>query len=105
MNVRHGLLAAFFCFGATLTSVFAVAVPDVVRIPHRDAATPMPNARFSHREHAQYQCYSCHPSVFPQMREAFTHADMNEGRFCARCHNGGAAPEVKSYACEVCHAR
>ena len=102
---RLGFIAAFVVLAATSISVLAVAVPDVVRIPHKDAATPMPNARFSHRGHAQYQCYSCHPSVFPQMRESFTHTDMEEGRYCARCHNVGAAPAVKSYACEVCHAR
>lgn len=102
---RQTVLVAFVFCAVMLLSVWAVAVPDVVRIPHRDPATTMPNARFSHREHAQHQCYSCHPSSFPQMREAFTHAQMDEGRYCARCHNGGTAPAVKSYACEVCHAR
>ncbi|MDX2021394.1 MAG: cytochrome c3 family protein [Deltaproteobacteria bacterium] len=105
MTGRQGLVLTLAFGAVSLVSVWAVAVPDVVRIPHRDLATPMPNARFSHRGHAQYQCYSCHPSVFPQMRESFTHVQMDEGRYCARCHNGGAAPAVKSYACEVCHAR
>jgi c(7)-type cytochrome triheme protein len=87
--------------------LIALALPDTVRIPRarpHPPGTPQPAALFSHWSHAPYRCFSCHPSVFPQGLVAFTHADMNEGRFCARCHGAGEAPAVYSYHCERCHA-
>jgi c(7)-type cytochrome triheme protein len=83
-----------------------LAVPDTVRIPmahpHPPGAPPAA-ALFSHWSHASYRCFACHPSVFPQALVPFTHADMNQGRFCARCHGGGEAPAVAAYPCERCH--
>ena len=43
------------------------------------AATPrrrllLPRALFSHRAHASFGCYACHPSMFPQQTlVGFTH--------------------------------
>ena len=34
---------------------------------------------------------------------SFTHADMNQGRFCGHCHGGGEAPAIPTYRCERCH--
>lgn len=82
------------------------AVPDTVRIPkakpHPQGA-PEAAALFSHWAHGSYRCFACHPSVFPQTPAAFTHADMNEGRYCGHCHGAGEAPAVYSYRCERCH--
>jgi c(7)-type cytochrome triheme protein len=50
------------------------------------------------------RCYQCHPSPFPQALAPFTHADMDEGRFCATCHDGRRAVAVNQLSCEVCHA-
>lgn len=85
-------------------SVVALALPDTVHIPQAQprAGTP-PAALFSHVEHGVYRCYACHPSVFPQTLQAFTHADMNAGRFCGGCHDGHEAPAVSHTACESCH--
>ena len=41
--------------------------------------------------------------IFPQALAAFTHADMNQGKFCGACHGTGEAPAVHSYKCERCH--
>lgn len=89
-----------------LGSVLAFAVPDVVRIPrlNPEAAGPLPQAVFSHRGHSQYQCYACHPAIFPQARVGFTHEAMDQARYCGQCHNGNGAPAVKKYVCEACHA-
>jgi c(7)-type cytochrome triheme protein len=93
-----GLLAA----GA---SVVALALPDTVRIPQvKPRASTPPGALFSHVAHGTYRCYACHPSVFPQALQAFTHADMNAGRFCGSCHDGHEASAVNRTPCESCHA-
>lgn len=83
-----------------------LAVPDTVRIPKvkdHPAGTPQAAALFSHWEHGSQRCYACHPETFPQAPLGFTHADMNEKRFCGRCHGGGEAPPVHAYRCERCH--
>lgn len=104
---KRWLAALTVALGAALGSWAAVAVPDVVRIPRAnpESQLPLPNAQFSHRRHSQYQCYACHPSLFPQAPLGFTHDDMDAGRFCGHCHDNETAPAPKQYACEVCHAR
>jgi c(7)-type cytochrome triheme protein len=88
------------------TSFMALAIPDAVRIPQTRPrpSTPPPAALFSHVAHGQYRCYACHPSLFPQTLQSFTHADMNAGRFCGRCHDGHEAQAVTRTPCESCHA-
>lgn len=104
--MKRAVLPLTMVLGVMLGSLLAYAVPDRVRIPrvNAEAAGPLPNAAFSHRGHNQYQCYACHPSIFPQARLGFTHERMNEGRFCGQCHNGKAASAVADNACEACHA-
>jgi c(7)-type cytochrome triheme protein len=83
-----------------------LAVPDTVRIPPthpHPPGTPQASALFSHWEHGRQRCYACHPDIFPQALVSFTHADMNQGRFCGSCHGTGQAPAVYSYRCERCH--
>ena len=81
-----------------------VAMPDAVRIP---VLTPRegtpPPALFRHGRHAHLSCYGCHPSLFPKRREGFTHADMEGGRLCAACHDGGGAFAIPDVPCERCH--
>lgn len=96
-------IAVSLCAGSWL----AYAVPDVVRIRrvNPDAPAQLPEAKFSHRRHSQYQCYACHPTLFPQAPAGFTHADMEAGRACGACHDGKTAAAPKEQACEVCHGR
>jgi c(7)-type cytochrome triheme protein len=87
-------------------SLAGVAVPDTVRIPMahpHPPGTPQQAALFSHWGHGSYRCFACHPAIFPQGPAAFTHADMGQGRFCARCHGGTEARAVPTYRCEQCH--
>jgi c(7)-type cytochrome triheme protein len=87
--------------------LMAMAIPTTVRIPRdKDARpfAPAARARFSHPAHGLLRCFQCHPNLFPQDQVAFTHADMDQGRFCAACHEGSRAPAVNSYPCEACHA-
>jgi c(7)-type cytochrome triheme protein len=79
--------------------------PLALRIPKAKPRPPgaLEAALFSHGTHAQYRCYACHPQIFPQAAEAFTHADMDAGRFCARCHDGQQARAVRALPCESCH--
>ena len=85
--------------------VLAAAFPAVLRIPRRSpgATAVPPRALFSHRTHGSFGCYACHPSVFPQALIGFTHADMCEGRFCGRCHDGDTSFPIESAACGRCH--
>lgn len=84
--------------------VFAAAYPAALRIPPRTArpAGPAP-ALFSHRTHGSFNCYACHPAVFPQVALGFAHADMAEGRFCGSCHQGKVAFAIKDAQCTECH--
>lgn len=103
MKRRLGMAVAALLLALPLVGL---AVPDTVRIPkakEHPPGTPQAAALFSHWEHGSQRCYSCHPDIFPQAPLAFTHADMNQGRFCGRCHGGGEAPAVHSYRCERCH--
>lgn len=101
MKVAVLVVLAGLCVG----SLLAYAVPDRVRIPRvNENAGPLPQAVFSHRGHSQYQCYTCHPSMFPQARLGFTHEQMDAGRYCGQCHNGKAASAVSGNPCEACHA-
>ena len=97
------LIAAF---GLLLASVaLGAAFPAVLRIPRRDpgAAAFPPRALFSHRTHQSFGCYACHPSVFPQAAVGFTHAEMQEGKFCGRCHDGRIAFAIPGTTCARCH--
>ena len=50
-----------------------------------------------------FGCYACHPSVFPQALVGFTHAEMREGQFCGRCHDGRTAFAIPGATCARCH--
>jgi c(7)-type cytochrome triheme protein len=80
------------------------AFPAALRIPRRPPGTPLPpRALFSHRGHQSFGCYACHPAVFPQAAVGFTHAEMREGKFCGRCHDGGGAFAIATADCARCH--
>ena len=81
------------------------AFPAVLRIPRRDPGVPYPpQALFSHRSHATFGCYACHPSIFPQQTlVGFTHQEMGEGKFCGGCHDGRTAFAIPGTACTRCH--
>jgi c(7)-type cytochrome triheme protein len=89
-----------------LSSVaLGAAFPAVLRIPRRNPDAPAfpPRALFSHRTHQSFGCYACHPGVFPQAPVGFTHAEMQDGKFCGRCHDGRTAFAIPGAACARCH--
>jgi c(7)-type cytochrome triheme protein len=91
------LLASSVAIGA--------AFPAVLRLPRR-AGSPIfpPHALFSHRSHQSFGCYACHPGIFPQQGlVAFTHQEMNDGKFCGHCHQGRMAVAIPGTACTRCH--
>ena len=102
-RTRRRLIAAL----ALLVSSAALgaAFPAVLRIPRRNpgAAAFPPRALFSHRTHQSFGCYACHPGVFPQAAVGFTHAEMQEGKFCGRCHDGRTAFAIPGATCARCH--
>ena len=98
-----GLLALAFALGLSWS---ATAMPDAVRIPPLVSRgdTGPPPALFRHGRHTHVSCLGCHPTLFPQRREGFTHADMEGGRLCVACHDGGGAFAIAEVPCERCHA-
>lgn len=96
-GARQGTLTLMLTAGvaATLLSASLLAIPIEVRVPivkEHGRADPPAAGLFSHWRHDQYQCLDCHPALFPRARVGFTHAQMDEGRFCGACHDGKAAP-------------
>lgn len=84
----------------------ATTMPDAVRIPvvkPHGKGPQEPPALFRHSLHSAASCVVCHPGLFPRYRLGFTHAEMNDGRFCATCHDGRAATAINDYKCEACH--
>lgn len=81
--------------------------PDIVyaREGHADSAVT-----FSHTTHVMFagdRCTGCHPALFPMLKRgpAPSHAAMNAGGSCGRCHEGTQAFGVAdSSACRTCHA-
>ncbi len=103
---RQVKLTLALLLGATMTLVSAslCAVPDEVRVPvvrEHGKADPPAAGLFSHWRHDQYQCFDCHPTLFPRALQGFTHDQMDDGKFCGACHNGKAAPPT-SGARAVC---
>jgi c(7)-type cytochrome triheme protein len=101
----RGTLVALLLAGLGAPLV-ALAIPATVRIPRAKDHRPFPPAAravFSHRAHEPLRCFQCHPGLFPQARLAFTHAAMDEGRFCGGCHDGRRASAVAAFTCETCH--
>jgi c(7)-type cytochrome triheme protein len=91
---------------ALVAPLVALAIPATVRIPRAKDHRPFPPAAravFSHRAHEPLRCFQCHPGLFPQARLAFTHAAMDQGRFCGGCHDGRRASAVATLTCESCH--
>jgi c(7)-type cytochrome triheme protein len=83
-------LGAFLFASATV-----LAVPAEVRVPvvrEHGKADPPNAGLFSHWQHDEYQCFACHPSLFPRARKGFTHDQMDDGKFCGACHDGRTAP-------------
>jgi c(7)-type cytochrome triheme protein len=96
-----GWLAVAGALFISTLALGAVYYPAVLRIPRRNPnAAP---ALFSHRTHGSFGCYACHPSVFPQTLVGFTHAEMREGQFCGRCHDGRTAFAIPGATCARCH--
>ena len=64
---------------ATGAGALGAAFPATLRVPRRDPrnAPGVPCALFSHRGHDAMGCQACHPSVFPQQRVTFTHAEID----------------------------
>ena len=98
--------AAFFVIAVPVS---VISMPESVRIPivkEHGTGDPPDAALFSHWTHQQYHCYECHPSIFPKRKLGFTHADMNQGKFCGACHDGNRSwhhENDASISCETCH--
>lgn len=107
MRARLGIF--LLVLGATVVAAVprdGVAMPASVRIPKvapHGEDDPPDAALFSHWAHDRFKCYACHPSVFPQRRLGFTHQDLDEGRYCASCHDGKRAWSFDEAECETCH--
>jgi c(7)-type cytochrome triheme protein len=112
-SARLGKRSLALVLLGVLVSVSAsvLAVPAEVRVPvvkeHGKADPPAPGV-FSHWQHDQFLCFTCHPSLFPRARKGFTHDEMDEGKFCGACHDGRTASPTSGAraTCKTsCHAQ
>jgi c(7)-type cytochrome triheme protein len=90
-----------------LVALAGLALPARLRIPPlapHPTGAPGAAAAFSHVGHASMACYMCHPSVFPQALQGFTHREMRQGRYCGACHDGVTATAIEKMTCSGCHA-
>jgi c(7)-type cytochrome triheme protein len=105
---RGRLMGAPLLVGLVLlVTLAALALPARLRIPKlapRPPGTPRAAAAFSHARHSVMACYMCHPSLFPQTLQGFSHGDMRQGRYCGACHDGAGAAAIEAMACQECHA-
>ncbi|MEO1481903.1 MAG: cytochrome c3 family protein [Myxococcota bacterium] len=106
-RIALGLAATAFALGVVAletrgSRAQAFYAPNRVRIPPLEERPRPGPVDFSHWSHNQYQCYACHPSIFPQHREGFTHDEMADGRYCGSCHNGQEAFPARA-RCSRCH--
>ena len=66
----------------------------------------IPATVFPHWFHRiRYKCYACHPALF-EMKAGANKVSMDalqEGKFCAACHNGKIAWGVTFETCNRCH--
>lgn len=61
----------------------------------------------THVDHAVGTCLRCHPEPFRLVRpgRAASHAEMDAGTSCGRCHDGTTAFATKAEStCAICHA-
>jgi c(7)-type cytochrome triheme protein len=109
---RIRLLAALLTLGLT----GAVLAGNLPRLPSdRDLpqGTDSPGVvTFRHASHVDTgrpDCTTCHPALFPilprsgnQAAPQFTHAKMEKGVACGKCHDGKSAHGFDD--CATCHA-
>jgi c(7)-type cytochrome triheme protein len=63
--------------------------------------TPELDAYFPHSAHTEWlKCASCHPAIFRTQGVKMKMADMQEGKYCGKCH-GSVAFGLE--ACARCH--
>ena len=98
---------------AVIIAVFpAASQPELCLPPDRiltdQADSPAPVV-FRHTTHVEFQdnrCLACHPQPFSILgrHQPITHAKMESGGSCGRCHNGSDATDVKDpESCGHCH--
>ncbi len=105
---RSGLTWASSLVAVVLfATLAALALPARLRIPKlapHPSGAPAAAAAFSHAGHSAMACYTCHPGLFPQALQGFSHGDMRQGRYCGACHDGAAATAIAKMRCQECHA-
>ncbi len=72
--------------------------------------TPQGKVTFSGKVHADkgLKCTDCHTKIFKMKKggDVMKMADINAGKFCGQCHNGGKAFKTSDPAnCVKCHKK
>ena len=82
--------------------VFAVGPGKSIEL--KDGAQGM--VTFSGDAHKMHKCNECHPALFKMKKGAdkMTMKEMQEGKFCGKCHDGKKAFDVKG-DCIKCHKK
>lgn len=105
-SLRTGLIFSVLVGSVVVGGQALGWMPATVRIPivrEHGKGDPEKAALFSHWGHNQYFCYTCHPTLFPQAAQGFTHDELDDGKFCAVCHSGRIAKSIDDMECTACH--
>jgi len=86
-------------------------LPTELKLPQGDDSPGQVTFRHdSHVDAGKPGCLSCHPRLFPILKESalkkgsLTHEKMQAGQGCGACHGKGKAAFDFEDACENCHA-
>jgi c(7)-type cytochrome triheme protein len=100
-----GLIFMILFLVAFAGSTFAVAPGNKIEYAGGSAGKVV----FDGKVHADkgLKCTDCHTKIFPMKKGAkMTMADINAGKYCGLCHNGGKAFKSGDPAnCEKCHKK
>ena len=104
--MARSAMVATLLMGVLLASqAFAVPVGKTV-----DWDTPMGKVTFDGKVHADagLKCTNCHSKIFKMKKGTaeMKMADINAGKFCGECHNGGKSFKTNDPAnCTHCHKK
>jgi len=106
---RGRTIALLFTLSAGLASpahgIDELGDITIPRVENESLGT-LPLAVFPHWIHrTRYKCFVCHDTLFQMQAGAdqITMDAMEEGKFCAVCHDGKTAFGIGFDTCEKCH--
>jgi len=110
MNKKMGAFLLGFVLASASWAADLPRLPKDLLLPQGDDSPGQVTFRHdSHVDLAKPACLTCHPRLFPILKEgglkkgALKHERMKEGQACGACHGKGKVAFDFEDACENCH--